>query len=473
MVDPAPPKGLPTPIAREAPTARSRFEAAVEAMLDGFSILSAVRDGLGRIVDFRYEYINEAGCRLNHRTREEQVGHTLLELLPGHRSALFERWVQLVETGKPLTLLDQVRSDTYGGGKHLTRTFDVRAVKLGDGFAATWRDVSARIHEEEMRRASEARFQAIFDQSPEGILLTSPDGRIHAANPAACQLLGRTEAEICTGGRDSLVDVTDPRLGPALEARARTGRLRAELRMMRGDGAGFPAEVVSKVFLDREGEERTVLLFRDLTHQKALEAQSRLLATIVASAEDAIVSRAKDGTVISWNQGAERLFGYAEAEVVGRRFLGNIPPSRLGEFEDLTARIQEGNSLHDVETERLCKDGRVIQVALDASPLVGEEGLIIGSAGIMRDIGPRKQAEAERERLILELRKALADIRTLRGLVPICASCKKIRDDQGFWTQVEKYIQDHTHAQFSHGVCPECARELFPDFELGTGPEGS
>jgi len=63
-----------------------------------------------------------------------------------------------------------------------------------------------------------------------------------------------------------------------------------------------------------------------------------------------------------------------------------------------------------------------------------------------------------------ELRQALDQIKTLRGIVPICASCKKIRDDQGYWSQVEVYVRDHTEAQFSHGICPECMKKLYPEF---------
>jgi hypothetical protein len=79
------------------------------------------------------------------------------------------------------------------------------------------------------------------------------------------------------------------------------------------------------------------------------------------------------------------------------------------------------------------------------------------------DITERKQAEEERERLIGELQEALAEVKTLSGLLPICASCKSIRDDQGYWQQIEAYIRDHSEAEFSHSVCPECARKLYPE----------
>jgi hypothetical protein len=88
----------------------------------------------------------------------------------------------------------------------------------------------------------------------------------------------------------------------------------------------------------------------------------------------------------------------------------------------------------------------------------------------------RKQAAEEQERLIAKLKDALAQIKTISGLIPICAGCKKIRDDEGFWQQLESYISRHSDAVFSHGLCPECVKRLYPDFvETGTNirPSGS
>jgi hypothetical protein len=77
----------------------------------------------------------------------------------------------------------------------------------------------------------------------------------------------------------------------------------------------------------------------------------------------------------------------------------------------------------------------------------------------------RKRAEEERERLIQELQEALASIKTLRGLLPICATCKKIRDDKGYWNRLEEYISARSEAEFTHGICAECARKLHPDWD--------
>ncbi|MDY6952611.1 MAG: hypothetical protein SWE60_13955 [Thermodesulfobacteriota bacterium] len=82
------------------------------------------------------------------------------------------------------------------------------------------------------------------------------------------------------------------------------------------------------------------------------------------------------------------------------------------------------------------------------------------------EIGRRKEAERERDRVIEELQKALSEVKTLRGLIPICAQCKSIRDDKGYWNRIEGYIQEHSDAEFSHSICPECARKLYPDVEI-------
>jgi uncharacterized membrane protein len=84
-------------------------------------------------------------------------------------------------------------------------------------------------------------------------------------------------------------------------------------------------------------------------------------------------------------------------------------------------------------------------------------------AGLLDHITTLKQAEEERERLIRQLQEALANIKTLRGLLPICYSCKQVRDDKGYWNQIDTYVREHTEAEFTHGICPACAQKLFPE----------
>ena len=105
-------------------------------------------------------------------------------------------------------------------------------------------------------------------------------------------------------------------------------------------------------------------------------------------------------------------------------------------------------------------DGRSFDII--CYPIQNTDGSI-SKMEVIQDITERRQAEGEREKLIKELQEALEDVKTLSGLLPICAKCKKIRDDKGYWNNLEKYIQTHSNAEFSHGMCPECSEELYGD----------
>jgi hypothetical protein len=110
------------------------------------------------------------------------------------------------------------------------------------------------------------------------------------------------------------------------------------------------------------------------------------------------------------------------------------------------------------------RDGEVRHILVRTRVIQDNSGCLVRLYGANQDITEQKLAEEERERLILELREALSQIKTLSGLLPICSSCKKIRNELGNWEVMEMYIRDHSEADFSHGLCPECAQQLYPDF---------
>lgn len=124
------------------------------------------------------------------------------------------------------------------------------------------------------------------------------------------------------------------------------------------------------------------------------------------------------------------------------------------------SRLLADGKVHRVEfaEERL---GGVFEVSV--SPCRDAQGRLWGSVHVAHDITERKRAEEEREKLIVQLQQALAQVKQLSGFLPICASCKKIRDDQGYWRQVEEYIREHSEAEFSHSICPDCAKRLYPE----------
>ena len=149
---------------------------------------------------------------------------------------------------------------------------------------------------------------------------------------------------------------------------------------------------------------------------------------------------------------------------MGRSIVALFPLNRRDELLDILATIRRGETIGIQDTERLHKSGRIIPVSLTVSPIRNANNEIIGASTIARDITALKQANYEREELIKRLTVAANQVRTLSGMLPICASCKRIRDDKGYWQQVETYFSNHSGASFTHGVCPECARQYRQDY---------
>jgi PAS domain S-box-containing protein len=196
---------------------------------------------------------------------------------------------------------------------------------------------------------------------------------------------------------------------------------------------------------------------------KRATGAAQYLAAIVESSEDAIYGKSLDGTIVSWNPAAERLFGYSAEEIIGRSVFKLFPQARRDEMLDILSGISHDRIVGIRETERLHKNGKMIPVSVTVSPIKNAVGEIIGASSIAHDISAQKQAErelqaalAEREKLVDELQQSLEHVKALSGLLPICAFCHKIRNSDGVWERLEAYISDHSEASFTHGFCPEC-----------------
>ncbi|MBU0755053.1 MAG: PAS domain S-box protein, partial [Planctomycetes bacterium] len=171
----------------------------------------------------------------------------------------------------------------------------------------------------------------------------------------------------------------------------------------------------------------------------------RRLAVVLKDSLDAITVHDLQGNITAWNRGAEKLYGYNEADALKMNITQLMPPDKTNETIDYLQRIKSGEIIESFETQRLSNDGRILDVWLVLTCLKDDSGAIDSIATTERDITELKN----------ELRKKETDVEKLMGLLPICASCKQIRDDKGYWHQIESYIQNHSEVEFSHGICPE------------------
>ena len=202
---------------------------------------------------------------------------------------------------------------------------------------------------------------------------------------------------------------------------------------------------------------------RALTSERAAAVAVAKLAAIVDSSDDAIIGKSLEGIIETWNTGAEKLYGYTEAETIGKSIALLLPPGHENELPPLLEKVARGERIRHFETTRRRKDGKLVEISLSISPVLNVEGKVVGASTIARDITEKKNAERDRERLLDELHAALRDVKTLNGLLPICSSCKKIRDDKGYWSQIELYLRQHSNADFTHSICPDCATKLYPE----------
>lgn len=240
----------------------------------------------------------------------------------------------------------------------------------------------------------------IVGSAMDAIISVDAAQRIVLFNTAAERLFGCTAAEVVGGPLDRFVPTRfHARHRGHIETFGATGETSRSLRSLgdlvarRANGEEFPIEAsISQI--DVAGEKIYTVILRDVTERKRAEAAAAELAAIVESSFDAIVGKDLDGRVRTWNAGAERVFGYTAAEMIGASISLVIPPERASDELEIMSRIRRGEAAEHFETVRRRKDGRLIDVSVTVSPMRDAEGNIIGASKVARDISEQKEAQA-------------------------------------------------------------------------------
>lgn len=278
-------------------------------------------------------------------------------------------------------------------------------------------DITERKQAEAAIKESEAKYRAFFENSMDGILLTIPDGRVLAANPAACSIFGMTEEEICAAGRYGLVDESDPKLPDYLDERKRIGKTKGEIIMIRKDGTKFPADITTSVFRDAKGEERTSMIIRDITERKKIEQELKEAEIKFRNlVEQSLVGVyiIQNGKFAYVNPRFAEIFGYKQQELINSYPVEKVvhADDRQLVIENIRMRLQgEKDSVH-YEANGQKKNGEIIQTEIFGSrtEYAGQPAII----GTLLDISHRKQAEEQIKRSYDQIRMLSEHLQNIR-----------------------------------------------------------
>lgn len=356
----------------------------------------------------------------------------------------------------------------------ITPLFDSR--QHHTGFAVVTRDIT---HERTLERrldVAERRFRTLFERAPVGVVLADGQSYYTDANACVCEMLGYTRDELVgLHASDIVVQSEVPQIDVALnEIHGEIDHAR-EWEFRRKDGSVLTADVVATLMPDGT----LVGTFRDLSDRRGAETSREHLAAIVDSSQDAIIGTDLDSTIVSWNAGAEAIFGYRAADIVGKTLFTLFPEDRCDEETRSLERLRQGDRVEILDTTRLANDGRLIDVSVAASPIRDTRGRIVGTSRIIRDIYPLKL----REREIARLSRLYAALSHINQAIVVAGSpqdlfsrvCRVLVELGGFRTA---WIGWHEHGTpedapfcgWGEGNDELCASAVSPDGVLVSDP---
>jgi len=314
-------------------------------------------------------------------------------------------------------------------------------------------------------RASDRSCQISLDDIPLAAWVHDNESwRFLTVNQAAIERYGYSREEFLSMTLGDIRPKEDMvELERFLKTAGEKRRLAAKWRHRKKDGSLIWVICYSHP-VELDGQTVRLVVNEDITEGARAEAELKKseakTRAVLSAVPDLLFQISRDGTYLGFYANRSSDLFLPPERFVGRRISDVMPPDLAKLSMNHIVKALDSGTPQVFEYVLPMPDGvRHYEARMVAiSP---EEVLTI-----IRDISDRKQAEAEKESLILELRDAVANIKALRGLLPICAYCKKIRDDQGYWNQVELYIRRHTEVQFTHGVCPDCSRKIVTDANL-------
>ncbi|MCU0523740.1 MAG: PAS domain S-box protein [Elainella sp. Prado103] len=367
--------------------------------------------------DLRYMRINQQLAEMNGKPVADHIGRTIREILPTLADYLEPLLRQILETGKPI--LDREISDKpHAAGICRTWLQSWLPLKQPDGTIVAINAVVQEITEQkqtqqfleqqiadrttdlqrvnwELRstlaelQAAQEEWQALFDHALDAILIADDQGRYVDVNPAACQLVGISKAEFL---KTKIIDYLEPGFDfdVVWQAFLEQGRLSGEIRLHLPNGTVRDAEFAAVAHFIPH---RHLSILRDVSDRKRTEERLRHQAQIIDQTHDSVISTDLDGTITSWNKGAERLFGYTRSEAIGRSISILYPDELQIVLQEQIILPLFNQGEHEVEVVTQNKLGEQVHIHLSLSLLHDQQQVPIGMIGYAMNITDRKRAE--------------------------------------------------------------------------------
>jgi len=398
---------------------QERFRTSVENLSECLGIYSAIRNESGAIVDFLIEYVNAAACACNRMTQEQQVGKRLCELLPTHReSGLFAEYCQVVATSQSLVKESYLNIDIVDG-QTLVRFFDIRVTKLGDGFVASWRDVTEKKQAEAQKVLLEQA--SLLEQVHEAILVRDANNVITSWNRAAEQMYGWTKAEARGKVSHALLKTQFPPDCHNLDALLWQERhWNGELIHCRKDGTQLVVESRQVLVSDRRGVPVGILeVNRDITERKQIEAallfsqeaakqQLAEIEAIYASAPIGLCFVDTNLRYVRMNERLAEINGFSVSEHIGRT-IREVLPELINVLEPVHQQvIQSGKPIINCEIQAAtpAQPGVMRDWLASYYPLKDVSDRVLGVNVVVQEITDRKRQEAVLQQKNEELAQA-------------------------------------------------------------------
>ena len=446
--------------ARSEALRRSRAEATAAATRTA-ALLDAIPDTVGRIAtDGTFLDVRAPAGSSLALAPEAYIGHCAYDFLPPSAQApVREAVMRAAETGE----LQHVTYDVPSPGG--VTTIETRIVRSAPGELVVIRqDVTDRVRSER----THAMLAALVERMDESMVVVDPAGIVQLWTAGAERVYGWSADEVMGRSLGPLIvpDGTEAGFAEFCRANLAIGQSRQVLERVRKDGRRIAVEASFTALTDGSGAPTAILtITRDVTATREAhdhEVRDARLRGLDERMNEIEIVAGLDGRIDHANDRAVAAYGYDRDELLTMRISDlRAPDAPAPSHEELGQASSPSVRFSSVHRRR---DGSTFPVEVSSRSF--EVAGIPHIHSLVLDVTERRRMEAEQQDLLEELLAALSKVRTLSGLLPICMYCKKIRNDQGYWDRIEKYVSEHTDAQFTHGMCPDCfGRYVEPELE--------